>query len=104
MAAEKVRCRMADPAFGADLVPLEVERRSSRAGCAEEPVGHQFIGIFGTKARIGGVSAAAGRADHPLGERTGGRPVDQGRAVANTEPVLGGVRRMADDAPRAGDR
>ena len=104
MAAEQVRGRMPDPAFGADLVPLEVERRSGRAGCAEEPIGHQFIRIFGTKACIGGVSAAAGRADHPLGERTRGRSVDQWCAVANAESVPGCVLRMADRAASQGER
>lgn len=98
LAAEQVGRSVANPTFWADFVRVEPKGRSGRAGGAVEAVGHQFVCIFGAVAGIEGITPAASRADHALGERPRSVPFHQLRAVTNAEAIPRRVLREADGA------
>ncbi len=101
LAAEDMGRRVAYPTFWADLVDIEPQGRPGRAGGAVEPVGHQFICIFGAIARIEGVAAPAGRANHALGEGARGLAFDQLGTVTDTVAI---PRRIPRETHRAAFR
>ena len=88
MAAEQVGRRVLDPTFRADLVGVEVKGRTRRMGGAKEAEGHQFVGVFGAEAGVGGITSAARGADHSLGKWARGASIVQRGAVSDAKTVL----------------
>ena len=78
-------------ALGADLAPLSRRRWVGRACRAKEPVGHELVGVLRAKTRVLRVPAATSRADHALGEGTGGRSLVELSTVSNAEVVTRGI-------------
>jgi hypothetical protein len=96
--AEQVGGSVTNPTFWADLVGIQPQGWAGRACRSVEAIRDQFIRIFGAKARVRRVAAAAGGTDHPLGEGSGCPALRQLDTVANAETMPGCILRQTHRA------
>lgn len=82
---------MTHPALRTDFGRPVPKEHPGRARRRIQPIRNELLGVFGTKARIGGVTSPTSGANHALRERSRRGAFHQCSAIPDAETVLRGV-------------